>query len=260
VVLEHHVVALGLGGLRTRLQQRQVLATGSEAGRGSWREALQVLAAALGEAGSGPCVATAILANSLVRYVLVPGSNLLNPDQAAAVLRHCFQETFGEAAEQWALRISEAPGVPLQVACGIDQELLESLRALFPDRRRRLRSIQPRLMAVCNQHRAALGAGPAWLLLVEPGHLCLGLIAAGSLVRLRNLRGGDDWAGTLPELLDREACLAELEAAPGELLLWLRDRPVPTVAPDGALRLRLLEDPLPLEPAAGGGTLAMAGG
>lgn len=259
VALEHHAVAPGLGGLRTRLRQRQVLATGSEAGRGAWQGALKVLATALAEHDSGHSTVTVILANNFVRYVLVPRSGLLNQDQAAAVLRHCFDETFGEAAGSWELRVSDAPGMPLQAACGIDRELLDSLRALFPHRQRRLQSIQPRLMAVCNQHRAALGAGPAWLLLVEPGNLCLGLIAGGGLARLRSLRSGEDWATTLPALLARETCLAELDEAPGELRLWLRDRPAPRL-PEIGVRLQLLEDPLPPEATAGGGTLAMAGG
>jgi hypothetical protein len=267
VVVERRTMALSLTGLRPRRQQRQVLATGAAAGRGAWTGALRGLATALAEQGGGRCAVTVILANSLVRYALVPRSDLLNVEQEAAVLQHCFNEIYGPASEHWALRISAAPGLPLQVASGVDRALLAELRSLFPDDRLRLRSVQPRLMAVCNAHRAALGSrlgtAPAWLLLVEPGNLCLGLIAAGGLARLRGMRCGSDWATELPWVLEREACLAELEEAPGEVLLWQRDGAASPVPDTGALRLRRLLDPqpgpLPAEVAGSEEQLAVAG-
>lgn len=263
VVLEHQTVNLKLIGARSRVLQRQVLDTGSQPGRKNWDGALQVLATALEAYRHGYCAVSVILANSLVRYALVPQSHLLSAEQETAVLQHCFHEIYGSAAEQWELRLSAASGVPLQPATGVDRSLLDGLRALFSDSRLRLRSIQPRLMAVCNEHRAVMGGGPAWLLLVEPGNLCLGLIAGGGLARLRSLRSGKTWASDLPWLLEREACLAELDVAPGDVLLWHRDGAPPATLAAEPLRLHVLQDrlqdPLPVEAGADSEALALAG-
>jgi hypothetical protein len=242
VVIERRTIKWTLTGVERRLVQREILpVAGRDSGR-VWDEALRVLAAAL-EGQSGTHIAvTVILANSLVRYALVPQTGHLDPDEEASVLRHCFCEIYGDAAEQWQLRVSPINGRPLQPASGVDQALLASLRRLFTDRRFRLRSIQPRLMAVCSEHRVALGADSAWLLLFEPSNLCLGLIAEGRVARLRSLRIGADWAAELPWLLEREAILAELDEAPDDVLLWHRDGVVQTLPATGSLRMHPLQD------------------
>ena len=246
-------------GPKPRILRRQVLPTVGEPGRMDWAGALRVLRRVLEAQDQRYCDVTVILANSFVRYALVPQSNLLSADQETSVLRHCFHEIYGAAAEHWELRLSAASGMPLQPATGVDCTLLDELRTLFPGDRLRLRSIQPRLMAVCNQHRAALSGGPSWLLLAEPGTLCLGLIADGGLTRLRSMRSGHNWAAELPTVLEREACLAELDETPGDLLLWHRDGPLPDMLDAGSLRLHLLQDPLPVETAAVSEDLAIAG-
>lgn len=260
VVLDHQAIELTLGGARARLLQRQVLATGRETQRAAWDGALRVLAKALEAVGDRRCSVTMILANSLVRYALVPQTGHLNPDEEASVLRHCFREIYGETADGWELRVSATSGMPFQPASGVDRALLDGLRGLFPGDRLRLRSIQPRLMAVCNEHRAALNIDVAWLLLVEPGNICLGLVSGGGLARLRSLRIGTDWATELPWLLEREACLAELDQAPSDLLLWHRDGVVPTLPGVESLRLHQLQDLQPAEPVAGDEALAVARG
>jgi hypothetical protein len=261
VVLEHRTIDLKLSGPVQRLVQRQVLATSSEPRRASWDATLHVLANALEVIREERHTAvTLILGNSLVRYALVPKSNLLSAEEESGVLRHYFQEIYGEAAEQWELRVSPVSGMTWQPASGVERALLDGLRALFPDNRLRLRSMQPRLMSVCNEHCAALGRGPAWLLLVEPGNLCLGLIAGAGLTRLRSLRIDADWAAELPGLLDREACLAELDEAPGDVLLWSREGIVPATLAEASLRVHLLQDSRPVDLSAGGAALALAGG
>ena len=250
------VIDYGAGAKRVR----QVLVTGSEAGSRAWGKALHVLAGALEVLRDRHGDVSVILSNSFVRYALVPQSNRLSTEQENAVLRHCFHEIYGAAAEHWALRLSAASGMSSQPASGVDQTLIDGLRTLFPDGRLRLRSIQPRLMAVCNQHRSALGGGLFWLLLVEPGNLCLGLISGGGLIRLRSLRSGDSWATELPWLLEREACLAELDDAPGDLLLWHRDGAPPARLVAGSLRIHLLQDSLTIERATDSENLAVVEG
>jgi hypothetical protein len=201
-----------------------------------------------------------VLANSLVRYLLVPQSNRLSLEDEAAVVRHCFQEVYGSAAEQWELRASPAPDVPVRIASGIERSLLDDLRGVVATAGVRLDSIQPRLMTVCNEHRRTLDCQRGWLMLVEPGNLCLGLIDRGSLVRMRSLRVDAQWASDLPALLEREACLAELDELPGDAFLWLRIGTAPNEPLSLPLRLHALQDARPAEQAAAASSLAVVRG
>jgi hypothetical protein len=258
VVLEHLKYDLKPNGFVPRLLRRQVLATRSGARGAGWDGALRVLAGELDSWGDHRCGVSVILGNSLVRYVLVPGSGQLSPPEEAGVLRHYFQEIYGEVAGQWELRTCSVPGASLQPACGVDNALLDALHALFGPGRLRLQSIQPRLMAVCNEHRAGIGDGTAWLLLVEPGNLCLGLVAGGVLTHLRSLRISGNWAVELPDLLDRESCLAEPSEEPGEILLWTREYMTPADLPATSIPLRLLQDRHLAGPVASAAVLATA--
>jgi hypothetical protein len=260
VAIERRSLALSLAGLKASPVAQQVFATGKPAGRGGVDAVLQVLATALESIGDRRCRASVVLDNSFVRYVLVPQSDLLSPEDEASVMRHCFQEVYGEIADQWELRVSPAPGLPVQVASGVDRPLLDGLRGVLAAAGVRLESIQPRLMAVCNEHRGALATEPAWLVLVEPGNACLGLITGGGLARLRSLRIDGGWTADLPALLEREACLAELDEMPVDVMLWHRDGAASGVPASASLRVRVLEDRLPPMPAADEGTLVLARG
>lgn len=260
VAIERRSVEPTLAGLKTRPVARQVFGTGKPAGRGGCDGVLQVLTTALEGIADRRCRAGVILANSFVRYVLVPRSDRLSPEDEASVVRHCFQEVYGEVAEQWELRLSPAAGLPMQVASAVDRTLLDGLRAAIAAAGLRLESIQPRLMAVCNEHRSAFATDPAWLVLVEPGYACLGLLAGGGLARLRSLRIDSGWAAGLPALLEREACLAELDGMPADVLLWHRDGLASGLPSSASLRLHVLEDRPAPDPAIDEAALAVARG
>lgn len=255
VIVERRAV-----GVRTRLLDRQILRAFGTAGRDRHGGALQVMASALATIDDRQrCRVRVVLANSFVRYLLVPQSDRLSAEDEAAVVRHCFQEVYGSAAEHWELRASPAPDVPVRIASGIERSLLDDLRGVVATAGVRLDSIQPRLMTVCNEHRRILDCQRAWLMLVEPGNLCLGLIDRGNLVRVRSLRVNAHWASDLPALLEREACLAELDESPGDAFLWLRIGTAPNAPLALPLRLQALQDPWPTEQAAAAGHLAVVG-
>lgn len=253
VVVERRRLELTLRGVQTRLLERQILRVFTAVGRNRHDAALQVMASALATIDDRVhCRVSVVLANSFVRYLLVPQSSHLDPEVEAAVVRHCFHEAHGDAADGWEVRASPAPGMPVQVASGVDRELIEELRHAATTLGIRLESIQPRLMTVCNEHRKDLARDPAWLVLVEPGNLCLGLLDKGGLVRLRSQRIDARWVSDLPALLEREACLAELETMPGDAYLWLRIGIAPGEPLALPLRLHALQDPWPVETAAAG--------
>ncbi|MBI4996766.1 MAG: hypothetical protein HZA64_09440 [Rhodocyclales bacterium] len=258
VIVERRGARVSLKGIGTQLLDRRILRAFGTAGRSKHEAALQVMASALATVEDRQrCRATVVLANSLVRYLLVPHSSRLGPEDDAAVVRHCFQEVYGDAAERWELRASPASDLPLRLASGIERSLIEDLRSVMTTLGMRLDSVQPRLMAVCNEHRRLLDRQPAWLILVEPGMLCLGLLDRGNLVRLRSLRVDAHWAADLPALLEREACLAELDEMPADAFLWLRLGTVPSAPLSLPLRLHELRDPWPISQADAAGPLAV---
>jgi hypothetical protein len=203
---------------------------------------LDGLAELLREEGSRPYSATVILANQFVHYLLLPRADFLSDDQESAVYRHCFLETFGAIAEQWELRISEADGEGARPASGIDRDLLKEIRTLFPMRHQRLDSIQPRLMAVFNEHQSLLSNDRAWLVLVERGNLIFALLDRGKLIHVRGMRIGSDWAVELPNLVERESYMAELEDPPDDLYIWQREDVGPVPSAVGSMKLHMLAE------------------
>ncbi|MBU1395303.1 MAG: hypothetical protein KKE84_04070, partial [Gammaproteobacteria bacterium] len=133
---------------------------------------------------------------------------------------HFFERVHGEAAAQWALRVSPGRNGEPMLASAVDARLLDALRATFAAAGVRLDSIQPSLMAVCNAHRRRLQGRHAWLALLEPGSLCLALLQDGRWARIRSMRIGPGWRVELALLLAREAYLADPGAAARDVFLW----------------------------------------
>lgn len=206
-----------------------------------WRPALQALSEALPEFGRGQRTATVVLANRFVRYVLVPWSaELANAEEEEAYAAHCFDRVYGAAGGRWVLRLSREAVETPQLASAVDGEMLDSLRAVFEDAGIALRSVQPRLMAVCNEFRARLRRHSGWLALLEAGNLCLAQLDRGRWSSIRNQRIGSAWRDALPVMLEREALLGERAAAPAEVCLWHDDAdaaPLPEQPPWRFLRL-----------------------
>lgn len=216
--LLHRERGLTLRGLRTTLRNERLPAVAGNDDEG-WRGAVQALQAAL-PAHAGRSVRV-ILSNRLVRYALVPWSAALSDAaEEAAFARHCFERVHGEAAAQWELRVSAGgDGAPM-LASAVDARLLDALREAFAGAGVRLDSIQPRLMAVCNEYRRRLHGRHAWLALLEPGSLCLALLQQGRWARVRSLRIGPGWRGELALLLAREAYLGDPAAAARDVFVW----------------------------------------
>jgi hypothetical protein len=209
---------LTLRGVRrsARRESLAVVAAGPDAA--PWRGAVQALAAAL-PAHAGP--AQVILANRLVRYALVPWSDAVaDAAEEMAFARHCFERVYGEAAAHWDVRMSEdGDGVP-KLACAVDAALPGALREMFAAAEVRLDSIEPNLMAVYNDYRRRLRGRHAWLAMLEPGNLCLALLHQGRWARVRSMRIGPGWRVELAQILEREAYLADPDAAAREVFLW----------------------------------------
>jgi hypothetical protein len=232
--------SLGLRGLVRRPGAAELLDADAAAGPAPWSGALAALEAAA--AGCRGAYATVILSNHFVRYALVPWSgDLADEQEEAGFARHCFLELYGEAAAAWELRVSPGKAGAARLASGVDAALLAALRESLGRAQVVLYSIQPHLMAAVNACRARLGAASAWFALLEPGHLCLGLLRRGEWLRIRGMRIGAAWAEELPVLLEREALLAGPEGAADEVFLWAPQLEDTRIAVEGRWRIVRIE-------------------
>ena len=188
--------------------------------------------------------ARVILSSRLVRYLLVPWSEaLVDAEEEAAFARHCFARVYGEAAGEWDIRVGDEREGAQRLACAVDAALPEALRAAFVAAHVRLDSIQPNLMAVCNEYRGRLRRRHAWLALLEPGSLCLARLDQGRWTRLRSMRIGPGWRAELPRILEREACLAGAGEAPRDVFLWASGLAAVKLPEGGPWQFHLLAKP-----------------
>ncbi|MGE5320340.1 MAG: hypothetical protein ACM3KD_09180 [Hyphomicrobiaceae bacterium] len=205
-----------------------------QAGAPAWRGALQELETALPGYAERGLPATLILSNRFVRYAIVPWRpELADADEELAFARHCFAKTYGDGGPQWELRVSQESGAHPRLACAVDTELLDALRAVFGRTRIPLRSIQPHLMAAFNAFRGTLRRRSAWFALLEPGNLCLVLLRQGHWQGLRSVRIGDAWQAELPLILEREAYLSDAPVIPHEVYVWNAGPGATTIAGEG---------------------------
>jgi len=214
-------------------------------GRLPWQDAIAALAVTIKQidaTGFGRARTTVILSNHFVRYALMPWSALIDDEKEELALgRHCLREIYGPAADRWELRIApQKRGVPRLVSA-VEPELLEALRNAFAGTSIPLVSIQPWLMTICNRHRHVLEKQDGWLALVEPGALCMLLLQAQRMTRLRQYRLNHVWPVELITALEREHYLtSQDEQIKNVLLVGLEteDQPFP---PGLAWNLRWLE-------------------
>lgn len=210
-------------GLVRRVIAKELVPCASVAGgEAPWDGAIKALEAALpGAVNSRRAFATLILSNHFMRYTLVPWSEALSDEaEQMSYAQHCFRQAYGAAAENWELRLSLGPAGAPQLASAVDVRLLQALRLLFSQAGVALESVQPHLMAAFNNCRPSLQNRSAWLVLFEPGCLCLVLLQQGRWTSVRSMRIGADWLEQLPQILEREACMGASDSVPEEVFVW----------------------------------------
>jgi hypothetical protein len=193
----------------SRAGKTRVLDTGPD-----WRAALEALPAALG--ARPPRRLTVILSHHFVRYALLPWNPALKSQDAwRAYAEHRLAAIYGAPAAPWALRVAVTAPRGARIACAAEQALLDALRAALGAR---LASVQPHLMHAFNRERRGLRRASRWLVVEEAGRLALALIERGAWRALRCRRVDADWRAALPALIEREAALLGLDAAPPPLV------------------------------------------
>lgn len=212
---------LGLRGLRRTIDEPHIVSCDCASGVPPWRAALHALETTLPGFANGKIAATVILSNHFLRYAMVPWrAELADAEEDLSYARHCFAKVYGQASQQWELRLSQGVPEAPRLASAVDAELLDALKGVFDGSRVDLFSIQPHLMAAFNGFRGRMRQRSAWFALLEPGNLCLTLLHHGRWMRVRSLRIGSDWREDLLQILEREAYLADYPEVPNEVYLW----------------------------------------
>ena len=178
-----------------------------------WRGALEDLARKVAALRARAEV-TVVLSNHFVRYAVLPAQDGgATPEEELALARFQFAKIHGERAKAWDVRVSPE-GEGAQLACAIDAALLEGIKACFAkNRKARLASVQPFLMAAFNQSRRKIPGEGAWLLLAERSRTCLARVAAKGWASVHNGRETD-----ADELLEQERSRASGERLPTLIL------------------------------------------
>ncbi len=229
---------------RLRVRDRRSVAVATEPGQARWSGATTALTRALATTEAKRARATVVLSNHFVRYALVPWSLHAAADaQRCELARYGFSQIYGRAVEEWSVQVSDGGIGGCGVGSAVDRALLASVDAAGAAARISIDSVQPHLMAAFNRFHAQLGRRPHWFVVVEPGALCVALLARGRWQRLVCRRGDEDWAKALRSLLMQEACLGGTSAATREVLIYAPGMAARRVGVPGEWRLRYLSLP-----------------
>jgi hypothetical protein len=211
ITAERRLVRLTRNGLR-RTQTSHVAPWRAGQGAAPWRPALDALAGLL-ETGTH-AHARVVLANSLVRYAVLPWNDgLAGMDEDRIFLGHRFRQMFGDVSSGWDVRCErDAPG-RARLASAIDAGLVPALAALLGKHGIALRSAVPALADAVNRHRRHLDRPDAWLVCHDDGVLGIARWHDWEWMAARSLKVDDDWRDTLAAVLAREECLHD---APGD--------------------------------------------
>jgi hypothetical protein len=190
-------------GLRQRTPERHRLAFETTGGR--WQDVVEALRAALASFTVRPGDARVVVSNHYVRFALVPdASKLRNNAERLVAARHALQSVYGEAAARWRVVLDGASGKGAAIAAGIDAELVDGVVAALLAANLRARTVQPLFAAALNVSRRALGGGPAWFGVAEPGRLALAYVERGGWQSLRSHRLRTNLNDELPILLEQD--------------------------------------------------------
>ena len=212
------------GGLKPRAVDRGSVAADPAFGREPWAGAIAALTGVAGRWHRERLAVTVVLSNHFVRYTLVerPGRGVTR-DEELALARFHFTRLHGERASAWDVRVAEVDRASPRVASAVDRALIAALQAAFPAQgRARLKSVQPYLMCAFNRWRGRIDSRGAWLVLVEPGRVCLAMLAGRAWSALQSIRSAQPDAAPAPEewlaLVEREKQRAPVQPVPTTVL------------------------------------------
>jgi hypothetical protein len=189
---ERLVVARMSGGITRRLLHKEIVSLPpAREGEPSWFPAVEAVGVKAADGAFALADVTLVLSSRFVRYVVVPWSEALaSREEELAFARHCFASVYGSEAATWACKLSSSRQRKPRLACAVERPLMDALNQRLGGLGRRYRSLQPHLMASFNRIRAEVRDQSAWLVVAEPGLLCLALLQEGCWQTVRTIPTG----------------------------------------------------------------------
>lgn len=189
-----------------RITDRRCLPCAGE-GPAAWDAPLAALRELLAPARAARALATVVLSNHFLRYLVLPWSaELVTPEEELAYARARFAQVHGERARGWSIRSSAAPAGQERLAAAADLGLLEALGRCLGASGLALQSCQPALMAQFNATRERVGEG-AWLVGAERGRLLVARIREGRWRSVRLRPQAEGAVVALRDVIDQERML-----------------------------------------------------
>lgn len=169
----------------------------------------KVLHTTLSQARWQAKTAKIVLANSFVRYAVLPWNPVIKTDEEKqGYLQHLFVSLYGDVVKSWNKTISPSGFGQPAVASAIPTPLIQTIDEIFASLPIQLLSIQPYLMSVMNDAIAVIKSQQlqrlCWLTVISDGRLCLGLMSEGQWLWLKNVQQENDVIGQIELLIQRE--------------------------------------------------------
>lgn len=190
VVLERGKLAISIKGLEPRYYEPEVIPVEPVHEPTLWSTPLAILKIVLDGLPEGSYDACVVLSNHFVHYPVV-GRDPLPTDSHD---------------------------------CLIDKNLRDSLANLLERHGCRLGSLQPRIAGVHAKLQEDFPEEPAWLVVVEDGLACFGLMQDGELHHLHNVYMWPAASVEMLTLLDKESANMCLPQPPRNLLIWRQNK------------------------------------
>jgi hypothetical protein len=211
------VLALSRSGWRRRLVRSHCYAVAAPS-REPWNEVLLSVTTALSDFGCRRL--RVVMSHHFVQYHVLPWrEDLQGNAEYLALAQLEFSAIFGALADTWTLAINDDSPGRSRLAAGMPVSLLEGLRTATTHAGVKLMSAQPYLtvMAQLWLKEALSKTACNWILLHEPGRVCLAARQAGAWRWVRHVRVGDDWIEQIEQILHSEIQLSGLEATPAQV-------------------------------------------
>ena len=224
-------IELDLGADKVQLVRRAArggtLQRAQPVADGTWQSACAALTHAMQELGWRNARMRVRVSNHFVRYALIPGADKLrNHSERLAAARHQLRTMYGDRADGW-LVVPAAITGDFRLAAAVDTGLIEALGAAAMDANLQLQRVEPLLAYVYNEARRSIDLTPTWLVVAEPGRVCVAYFENKQWRLVRNERLRGSFEQELPTMLTRLS-LAE-NAFPGRVLVYGAPGPLPVL-------------------------------
>jgi len=158
-----------------------------------------------------------VLSQHFVRHVLTPSpGKTLSRIEEQALVAASLREIYGDEVSQWRIQVLSQPPQQGLVGAAVDESFAQQLDALLARHGCRDVTINP-LVSLAARRLPKNFQG--WWVLAEPGWLSLFGKANGAWQHFVGQPIDDNWAASLPELIEREA---GLKAPPLPAAVWVQ--------------------------------------